>query len=249
MAAGAPASERRFEGKNCAEVSDAAAVAIAMTLQSSATESTSAPAPESSSEQPSTALLPPTAEAARRNDSRRVSPSKNQKSPRSVGARFALTGIVDAGTLPGTGLGAALSAALGWHPVRFQLEGGLLPARSAETTEGRGGEFALAFGAALVCYERELAGPSALGCLGYELGSLSGEGFGVSEPHLGSVLWQALRAELGVNLRLSDGFWLPIRAGGAVPLGRREFVLDDGELVHRPSPLVMRVQAGFEASL
>jgi hypothetical protein len=242
-------SERRFRGTSCSEVSDAAAVAIALTLRGDAAELLPAEPREPEPMPSQSVTVPPASERRRRDVPTRRAGSRERNGVSSVAAHLGLGGVFEAGALPGAGFGGSLSAGVGLQPLRFELRGGLLGPRGAETSGGRGGDFQLAFGAALACYERELGGPRGLGCLGYEIGSLSGEGYGVADPRLGSTLWHGILVELGAGLPLSEALSLSVRAGGTLPLSRRAFVLDRGEQVHRPSTISGRAQAGFEISL
>ena len=242
-------SERRFRGASCSEVSDAAAVAIAMTLRGDAAETRAAESQEPARTPSQPVALPPVSDRRPRDvETKRAGP-RERNGASSAAAHLGLRGIFESGALPGAGFGGVLAAGVGWHALRLELQGGLLGPRGTDTSGGRGGDFQLAFGAALACYQRELGRPRALACLGYELGSLSGEGYGVAEPRLGSTLWHGILVELGAGLPLSETLSLSLRAGVGVPLGRRAFVLDRGEQVHRPSTISGRAQAGFEITL
>jgi hypothetical protein len=242
-------SERRFRGTSCSEVSDAAAVAISMTLRGEAAETRAAPSEERELTPSLPVAAPPVSDRRPRDVETNGARPRKRTGASSAAAHVGLGGLFEAGALPGAGFGGVLSAGVGWQPSRLELQGGILGPRGTEIPGGRGGDFQLAFGALLACYEHELGGSRGLGCLGYELGSLSGEGRGVSVPRLGSTLWHGILVELGAGLPLSETLSLSLRAGVAVPLGRRAFVLDRGEQVHRPSTISGRAQAGFEISL
>jgi hypothetical protein len=112
---------------------------------------------------------------------------------------------------------------------------------------GRSTEFEWAAGALFACFERPLTSVAVLGCGGYELGRISGEGRGVTAPRNESVLWQAARFEAGAGVAIVPGFRLLALAGVALPIDRHDFELD-GVLVHR-SAFGLRAQAGAELSL
>ena len=77
-------------------------------------------------------------------------------------------------------------------------------------------------------------------------GSSITEGIGIMRPRLGTALWEAARAELGVGFPLGPRLVLAIRAGAGVPLSRPQFVIDGSTPVHRPAAVVARAAAGVE---
>jgi hypothetical protein len=71
----------------------------------------------------------------------------------------------------------------------------------------------------------------------------------VSSSHPSNTFWAAARADLGLLLPLAASLRVVGRAGVAVPLVRREFVLDGPEVVFRTAPVTGRVLLGLELSL
>jgi hypothetical protein len=71
----------------------------------------------------------------------------------------------------------------------------------------------------------------------------------VHNPRLGGSGWQALRVELGGRYEFIAGLGVVLRAGIALPLERRAFVLDDTEALHRPSTVALRALIGLELEL
>ena len=87
----------------------------------------------------------------------------------------------------------------------------------------------------------------AVGCAGWELGRLSGEGTGVQRPRDGGALWSAPKLDVGASLGLgATPFRLGLFLSLALPLARENFVLGDLGAVHRPPVAVGRVALGFE---
>ncbi|MEI9950108.1 MAG: hypothetical protein WDO74_14330 [Pseudomonadota bacterium] len=236
-------STRRIHGASCVEVTDAAAVAIALAV---------GPAP------PQTKIEP---KAAAKPDAQAPSPTTTRRSPGSPSSLewFAgLAGTLDSSATPSVALGAALHLGLSWLPthesqtrLRFELEGALYAPTQTSSVGGQAGKFQLFYLAPLVCGAKPLGGPTLLACAGYELGQLSGEGVGdaVTSSRPSNTFWSAARAELGVLVPLASGLRIVARAGAAVPLIRREFVLDGPEVVFRPAPVSARVALGIELSL
>jgi hypothetical protein len=117
--------------------------------------------------------------------------------------------------------------------------------------------FELWFWGALACATQAPGRVSAEACGGFELGRLSGEGRRVTHHHLGSSTWEALRAEVGLRLGLTEDLGLMGRLGATLPLIRKQFQLKElNELdettyvpVHQPSSLTGRAMLGLELRL
>lgn len=243
-ATGAVVGERSFQERSCVAVTDASAVAIAMTIRS-AEES---PPPASVVQEPeeTTAPPPPTPIAGERD--RPATPPAPASNGRTT-PRFAasVAAVTDTGALPNPVLGAALGFSLRSGSLRLRAEGAWFAPTTDRLTTGLSTEFELVAGALLVCFERPLGSAAVLGCGGYELGRMSGEGRGVTAPRSESVLWQAARLEAGASWTIATGFRLLTLAGVALPVDRHEFELD-GIRVHR-SAFGLRAQLGAELSL
>ncbi|HKO50547.1 MAG TPA: hypothetical protein VJV79_22645 [Polyangiaceae bacterium] len=240
-------SARAIRGASCAEVTDAAAVAIALAIGPAepTLEPPSRPEPAGDPSRPT-----PPAKAA-------PPAGKPPEIPSSLEWFAGLAGALDSSATPSVAVGAALHLGLSWLPtdksrtrLRFELEGALY-APSETGDAAKAGRFQLFYVAPLVCGERPFGGPTLLGCAGYELGQLSGEGVGaaVTASHPSNTFWSAVRAELGLLVPLASTLRIAGRAGVAVPLIRREFVLDGPEVVFRPAPVSARAELGLELSL
>lgn len=83
-------------------------------------------------------------------------------------------------------------------------------------------------------------------CAGAEIGSMRGDGIGLSVSRRARATWAAVTggaALLWVPLR-----WIAVGGGvdGVVALTRPSFVIDDVGTVHRPRPAGVRIHAGIE---
>jgi hypothetical protein len=237
--------ERRLRGASCSEVSDAAAVAIAMTLggrdepTDSVAASTAVPDETAPVEPnpPQTPRTPPV-------ESRPRTPAAGDG--QGLEGVAALHALVDSGTLPSVAFGFDVGFGVRWRKLGAIVEGGYLFPNHVELDGGRGGSFELRYGALLVCFMQPFGPVAGSGCTGYEVGSLSGEGEGVAAPRLESALWQAVRLELGLGVPLAPALRATFALGAAVAVDPPEFVLDEGEVVHRPETVAMRGRAGLE---
>jgi len=268
-----PAQLRSFSAPSCEALTDTLALAVVLAL-GGGTEASSASA--SAPAAPGAALpTGPTAaevasvrgapvpEEALASDARDAAPlGSGESSARAAGApTWTIRGALaaDAGSLPGVGLGAQLGASVAWSELELRALGSYFPSRQAsvESLAGApiGAELGLAAGSLLLCApELVRAASLAFGaCGGAELGALSGEGSGLSEPHARQSPWAAALGQLSARWGMGQGgLALEALLGAAVPLVRDEFsVVDEGNLrvLHRPAPVAVRASVGVGISL
>jgi hypothetical protein len=238
---------RDFSGASCEELVDAVAIAIAMAVEgrdeaeaenAHPEVETETAAPEAVSEAPAPEMQAPAP----------VDRALEPVRPQVFDVLLALGVAADAGALPGPSAGAELEASLGFGGFRLTALAALYAERSATIEGDRGGDFSLALAGLLGCVRRGPREWQLLGCGGAELGWLSGEG-AVTRAKLGGQLWSALRAEVGAVLPVAGDVGLEARVGAALPLVRRDFVVDGDDLVHRPAALAGRGFLGIFARL
>jgi len=238
---GAETRTRELAGNSCSELANVASVAIAMTIRASAASRERSPSgPTGSASTPvGPARKPPaaSAEAKAEGDATLV-----------WRGSLTLAAVGDAGALPQAAPGVALEVALDVGSLRVVGLAALFATERADVAGG-GGDFDLAFGGALGCWRRPLRRVTALACLGGEVGRLSGRGLGVSFSRLGSSLWLAPRADLGIGVPLVARIALVLRGGIAVPVFRpefTEFVSGQTVEVHQAARVTARAILGIE---
>jgi hypothetical protein len=235
---GGQRSSRQLVGGSCAEVADAAAVAITMSIRASA-----------ASEDPAGVASPPTpAPSPTRAPAVAATPVAALPvagAPLVPRASLTLAAVADTGALPSPGLGAALELALDLGRWRLAGLGAFFPSQTAHAGS-EGGDFNLLFGALLGCRSRPVASVVVLACLGGEIGRLAGQGVGVNAPRLGRAVWLAPRADLGVGVPLIAGLTLVARGGVAVPVSRPTFMVDETVSVHQASIMSARGTLGLQ---
>lgn len=243
--AGGARETRVMQGATCAEVTDAAAVAIALAIGAEPAEPAepSAPLPP-----PSNALPVPRPPAANTSPRRETLPAPP---PSSAGAYWlvGLGATADSAVTPHAVPGLELHGGVAWRALRGELEGGAFAPSTKQDESGQGGTFQLVYLAPRFCATARVGTPRAAACLAYELGRLSAEGKGVERPYSRSTFWHAVRPELALAWPLTRGLWLSGRGGAAVPLVRDGFVLDGPATVHRPAWLSLRAAVGLELEL
>lgn len=214
--------ERRIEGVTCAEVADAAAVAIAIAIT---------PAP------PSLAVASPPASAPDR--------------PRSAELRPALRvhGGVDFASLPSPSPGTMVSFVFLFGANRVEIHGSAwLPEEgTAATKPTAGGRLSLLAAGARYCRSFREGTLEIAGCGGLEAGALRGSGFGIAMPASGAAPWIAPGVG-GLGLwNFSQHFALALALDGLVPVVRRDFTIEGLGTIHRPPPITARAFLGMEA--
>ncbi len=238
---------RELRGASCAEVTNAGAVLLALAIQqvspsegeaASSAESEPPPPPESLSEVKSE----PAPQADRAPAEQRT---RAERAPVSLALGAGV--VIDSSALPALAPGVGVELSVRYAGFRLGATGTWLAHQHAAVDAERGGDFQLLAAGLLACREAAFAAVTPLACAGYELGSLQGEGTGVTHTKLGAALWQAARLEAGLTARVGS-FGLDARGGVAVPFERREFVLEGTDLVHRPGGLSARLYLGVNST-
>jgi hypothetical protein len=217
---------RELTAGTCAELADAAAVAIAVSIASRDDAAAAAPPAE-----PPPAVPVVTARPA-------ATPA-----PAQVGLEVSAVGEV--GAVPAATLGLVVGGVLQMGSLRLVADGALFAPRRALLSGGAGGEFQLAVLGGLACATGGLGRVLVLGCGGAEVGRLSGDGLGVRNPSSRAELWFAGRAEAGANFSIGPRAALALRVGAALPVFRPTFLLD-ATTVYRPASVTGRATAGVE---
>jgi hypothetical protein len=227
---------REIEGATCAELAEAASVAIAGAVRSIS--------PETAAAEPGRPATPEAMPPSPASLARAARPTPTPGWHPAV----ALALATDTGALPKTGLGVDLEGDFQRGSLRLIALATWFGSRDTIGAGDVGGTFQLALGGMLACYAPRWGRWTPLACGGIELGRLAGTGTGtgVARPETGDALWRAGRADLGVTAALAANTALVLRAGMAVPLSHPAFVLDESELVYRPGELAGRLTVGLE---
>lgn len=260
-------SERTLRGSTCRELADAAALIVAMMVDPRAAlangpspEPEPLPAPDepelsqkalaSSLAEPEPGREAPVPLTAPR---RAGGPhdSIEDDAPEATPLRWhvAAAAVVEGGSVPGVGVGPALTVGLDVGPARLEAHGRYLPGSrgSVSNHDTASGDVSLLAAGARACLIALEGGVEGGPCAGLEAGSMRAEGHGISSPGEASALWAA--ATVGGWLTVELAPWLGLRAEvrGAIPVNRPAFVIDgvEGE-VHRPAPVAGHASIGAE---
>lgn len=240
--AGKSQRTRELVAASCRELADAAAVAITLSIRSTAAGRDTTLAASSSS----SSLDPPGATDGDGSPPGTLRTSPPPPAASSSRKGLALSAVVDAGAMPGLAAGLGLEASLRFPNLRFVGLGALFLSRETRLAGRVGGEFQLAVAGVLTCLTETFGRMTLLGCGGGEAGRLSGEGVGVSTSRERGALWLAARGELGGGMALGPRLTLVLRAGVVLPLSRPTFFLDGTTAVHRPGRATSRTTVGIE---
>jgi len=246
-----PEGVREVVGASCAEVAQAAALVVAMTIDpdkalAAATEPK--PEPETRVESTESAgdgeIPPPIRPAESTEASAKAAAPRRARLPIHWGVRAEI--ISDLGSLPGVKPGAGLTAAAMLHAWRLELSGIYWFQRRETLDEAptMGGDISLLAGSLRGCYQAW----GFDGCAGLELGRFSAHGFGSEFPESHTALWLAPTAGLARRFKVSTWFSFSLLAEAGLPLQRPRFWVDDA-LVHQPAPVVGRFLVGGEVAL
>lgn len=227
-ALGGVEGRRELVGADCAEVSSAAALVLAMMLQPLEGSPPVAPRLEAPRVDPPPSPLPP--------EEQRQS-ARSRRGSRSGYARLAWVG--GAGLLPGPAVGASVQGGIVARRLAlgFAAHAWLPRTAASEDEVGMGAEFA----AQSVRFE--LCGGSPLGsrrvrfdsCFGAGIQRVTGRGYGMTDPGVGRAEWVSLSAAEGLAIRLSDGFWLRPSVVAQLPVARPRFAVEHIGALHRPA--------------
>jgi hypothetical protein len=246
----ARANRRVLSAKQCDDLGDAAAVAIAIALGDAAAQA--APATDGAGAAAPTQLAPvaSTPVAAATFDTQpATAPSRAGGSH--VPRRLAIAAdlVLDSATLGGLAGGAAVEVQ-GWL-ARFGLGlyGVWLPPRALAIGAGQHADFSLLAGGLRACYAVPADWLSVAACVGGEVGALDAHAEGLragQDPH---DLW--LAPVLGVLLggKLSEALGLHSRVELVLPTRRQEYRVDLEQAIHRVPEATLRWSLGIDGDI
>jgi len=89
------------------------------------------------------------------------------------------------------------------------------------------------------------AGTHLFACAAFEAGQVTGRGFGVRDPRMGSGPWLAPGVQGLLRLPLAQRWHFEATLGGFVALVRPQYELDDLGVVHQPDLVSARLELGI----
>ena len=251
--------ERELSGQSCGEVSDAATLAITLTISERAatrnTTGTEATLSDTSGigendtdTQVDTPAERPAETDASQTEAGEAEPPPSASAPIPLEFSVSAALVLDTAELPSLGAGGTAEIAMRYGVFKLIALGALFAEQETRLGDGRGGRFGLALFGGLLCLQPSAEAVLMLGCAGFELGTVSAEGI-LNEPLRGSAPLRAVRVELGGGYRFSPRWAAFLRLGVSAPLTSVSFSVDDGDRVHRLGPVSGRAIAGIELFL
>jgi hypothetical protein len=224
---------RRVEGKTCREVSDAAALIVAIALAPDALGADApppAPAPTPAPAKPEPRPKP------------RPPPPAHETRERAVHFGVGMLAGIGVTALPEVAPGASVFGALDFHRVdALELRAVGFLSRDASVAADRGAHVSLY--ALALRYCRWIV-PVLAGCGGVEAGFLRAEGYGSDENREKLARWLAPEVGAESFVALAEPFGLAIQASMLVPVVRDRIRIDT-TTAHRPGSVDVRVFGGF----
>jgi hypothetical protein len=248
-ASDAGTSTRSMTGESCATLAQAAALYLALALESPgavpATESTvSQPPPAPPSIAPVSETAPLTVRARR---DLSTGPAATVLSHLSLGASLR----VDGATLPRPVIGGELSGAWRQGDFRFEAAGTYWRDQRALLSQGptTGGDFAMVGAALRACAQHRGASLTIGPCVALNVDHVRGVGYGALEAAGGSTTWPG--GGLGVIAALRFARWGQVRAlaDANVPFSRPRFIVVNSDGQHRPAVVSARFGIGLELAI
>ena len=240
------AQHRELEAPSCDELVQAVSVAIALALGADPAK----PEPPALEPKP----LPPEPPAPPEPESKgsphltRDAVPKNKSEPsQSYWLAAELGPAFDIGSLPGLAPGIQASVVAGKRAVGGKLALIALPNQEKTTAGNPGGAFTLVATTAAVCGVSPHATTVVRLCVGSEFGRLSGKGENTTRSWTGSSSWVAPELDLTGSWPLfGDSLRLYGTGELAIPLIRKEFIVEHYDVIHRPGKVIGRLGAGLE---
>lgn len=238
--AGASGNVRSLEGSTCAEVTDAVALVLALTLDPTAVapaRTVMPPAPTVRAAPAPTATAPATADSAQPEAPRRV-----QDAPIPVHLATSVGAFLDSSMLPSLAAGARLGVQGSYGWARLEARGALAFENEASIANRAAGARYRFFALGLLPGAQVLSrGPFSIDLLaGAQWVRVLGSSFGVSQVADGGTSLAVLDAAAVARLELFS--WLLLRAEieGWVPLSRPSFLVEGLGALHRVPALSLQ---------
>lgn len=227
--------ERRLEGADCEEVSDAAALVLALLIDADQN-----PPPQAPSATTEPAPTPP-------QEASRPVPARSASKRQSTELRIAA--LLGSGKLPSLAAGAELQG--GWvvlplFSAELRLSGWLPQTRRSPARPDVGGRFWVLEGGSALCLRPRVARARFDSCGGFALSHIRARGIGAFQATNGQATWGAFTMEQAVAFRIVDAMGLRAALATSWAPSRPRFSIEDVGEIHRPAAFELRGSLGLE---
>jgi hypothetical protein len=252
VSTGATRRHRALAGDTCDEVSEAAALVLALAIDPDVAARPAGPPDPPPTPPPAVSIAPPSAPPTAPPPAPAppaIPPSTPPRVAPSLRGFARLEALGDLGAQPALTWGATLVVGLSVRAFRAELSATYFGPQRALVRPGdptQGGDISLVAGSLRGCLAAPIGPVDLGGCAGAELGVQSGAAFGVNRPSRGEALWVALPLAATLRRSLSRRFGVHVEAGASIPLLRRQFAIEGLGAVFRPAPITVRASLGAE---
>jgi hypothetical protein len=234
---GAPA--RVFHARDCGELGEAAAVAIALALGGAA-----AAPPARADDGIESAPPPPPAGATQDT----AGPSLASEL-HSIGAEARAEALVDTGSLGGLAFGASAEVGMRWRALGLRAYGVGLPSRQVRLASSQYVELSLWAAGLRACYRAADGLPLVDVCGGAEVGAFGAAGRGLVDARERRDAWGATTWGAWFGIDLAEHLQAGARLEAVVPLSRERYFVNRTELVHEMSGAGVRLALSLGGTL
>jgi hypothetical protein len=237
-------SLRSFHAERCEDLAGAAALAIALAVHPAAAANDGATgAPGSAESAVEEVPVAPRAEemAGDRGDAELTASSGSWTPSWSAGA----SGVLDVGALPDPALGVGVEVRAALGRLELDVHGLLLPRQRRPVGDAESVELGLMAAGLRACVRLLEDGLVVGACLGGEAGRFTATGVGLEPGREARDVWLAIGPALFGRTAFAGPLQLELWAEPLLPLARKQYAVNETQLVHSPSVVDLRVQVGL----
>lgn len=242
---------REIAGGDCRELSNAAALLIAIAIDPGATAPVADAAPGQDTEAQSDPEPEPQPQPQPQPAPQPAPQPEPDSRPRRVSGALRVAGGLAVGPLPRAGPTLSIAGAVraNWFRAELALAHRLARETTSRTGAGAVAEIGSTAAELAACGVPSLRIVEFPLCLGMEAGALTGRSREVREPASGAGAWLAARAGGGVIVLPIDRVGLALDLDLVVPLSRPGFVVEGAGQLHQPAAVGFDGVLGLEVRL
>ncbi|HWO10801.1 MAG TPA: hypothetical protein VNN80_15010 [Polyangiaceae bacterium] len=249
-AADAPPAERVLSARDCDDLGEAAAVAIAIALDDAQKAGVGAPAsgPALPSAAISTELAAPAPGAGDSAPDRATGASTlSRQTQEPLRLALAADGVLDSASLGGLAWGVSLELQGWWRRFGVGAYGVWLPPRATQLGTGQSAEFSLLGGGLHACYRAPADWLWVSPCVGMEVARFEADSAGLRSGRDVRDVWLAGTAGVAFGSRVLGQLGLHSRVEIVLPMRRQEYLVDEDQPIHRVPAATLRWLVGIDA--
>jgi hypothetical protein len=237
----------------CADLLEAARIAIALAVESGAAPgggvASSVHGLEGAASGEAPVPSPALIDAKGDTSQLPLADAKTSEPPTPTRVGLQTAGVVDGAALPGAALGVSVGAELLRGPWAFGPYVLFLPGRERAAGAVARVGFSLLAGGLRACHRLSGVSVQTQACAAVEAGRLYSSGEGLVDANRYSDWWVTPSAGLRFAFSLGDGWAVQAQGDALVPFLRESYVVNQTERVHRPPSVGLRAALGISLFL